>query len=280
MKPVGTSTFGARGPCYWRYLTRLGLKVEKLSPDRVRELEPRISSYVTKALSVPSERQVDNRLLAGALQDRCERRGVCLHEHEEVTELRYQGDRVETVVTEGGQYHPDYVLVCAGAYSGEIGGLRDADRMPVRPVKGEAFALRLGNPPEIEHVLRTPEVYCVPKTDGRLVVGGTMREEGFDRTVTAGGVLDLLHDAYEVIPIVHEMELLETWAGVRPASRDSLPILGPSTVTENLGFATGHYRNGILLTPVTIQLMTEWLTSSSVPREMTPFLPSRFQEVG
>ncbi len=105
-----------------------------------------------------------------------------------------------------------------------------------------------------------------------------MKEEGFDRRVTAGAVLDLLHEAYEVIPFIYENELLETWAGLRPASRDSLPILGPSVTTENLVFATGHYRNGILLTPVTVQLLSDWFNDRSVPKGMEPFLPSRFQE--
>jgi glycine oxidase len=261
------------------YLDRLGLEFERLPAEDVREIEPRLSPYVTRALAIPSERQVDNRRLAEALEKRCEQRGVKLHDHEEVVDLVYDDDSIAELHTESDRYQPDLVIICAGANSGTINGLCETDRMPVRPVKGEALSVRLGEPPEIEHVLRAPDVYCVPKNDGRLVIGGTMREEGFDRTVTAGGILDLLHEAYEVGPFIREKELIETWAGLRPASQDSLPILGPSSHTDNLGFATGHYRNGILLTPVTIQLVTEWIATRTIPEAMTPFLPSRFQEV-
>jgi glycine oxidase len=261
------------------YLDRLGLEFDRLSAEAVRELEPRLSPYITRAVSIPSERQIDNRRLAQALEKRCEQRGVTLHAHEAVVDFEYRGDTIVELQTEDDRYQPDLVIICAGAYSGTLDGLSEADRMPIRPVKGEALSVRLGDPPEIDHVLRAPDVYCVPKDDGRLVIGGTMREEGFDRLVTAGGVLDLLHEAYEVVPFIREKELIETWAGLRPASRDSLPILGPSTTTNNLGFATGHYRNGILLTPITIQLLSEWVESATVPDAMTPFLPSRFQEV-
>lgn len=260
------------------FLREKGFEVEELDAEALRKVEPRISSYVVQGVRVPSERQVDNRRLVDALAERCRHREVKLHEHEPMEELIYDGNRVSRVRTSDGTYGTDYVMICAGAHSSRIGGLREADRMPVRPVKGEALSVRLDDPPEVEHVLRTSDVYCVPKSDGRLVVGGTMREEGFEETVTAGAVLDLLHEAYEVLPFVYEKELLETWAGLRPASRDSLPILGPSSVTENLGFATGHYRNGILLTPVTIQLVSDWFESNDPSREMQPFLPSRFQE--
>jgi len=260
------------------YLRRLNLNVEELSVKDARNLEPRVSSYVTRAIKVPSESQVDNRRLTEALRLRCENRGVSIHEREPVEQFTFSGSSISEVKTEHSTYPADFVVICAGAYSGGIHGLNEEDRMPVRPVKGEALSVALGDPPEVEHVVRTPDVYCVPKSDGRMVIGGTMKEEGFDTTVTAGGILDLLHDAYEVLPFVYERELLETWAGLRPASLDSLPILGPSTCTDNLGFATGHYRNGILLTPVTVKLVTEWINSSTVPGSMEPFSPARLKE--
>jgi glycine oxidase len=261
-----------------RFLRDRGFEVETLDTEEVRSMEPRISSYVVEGLYVSSERQVDNRKLVEALAERCRVRGVDLHEREPVRSIRYKHDRIETVVTPEKKYQPDFVLLCAGVGFHRIDGLKEPDQMPVRPVKGEALSVRLDEPPEVEYVLRTPDVYCVPKRDGRLVIGGTMREEGFDRRVTAGAVLDLLHEAYEVIPFIYEKELLETWAGLRPASRDSLPILGPSPTTENLAFATGHYRNGILLTPVTVQLLVDWFEDRTVPNLMEPLLPSRFQE--
>jgi glycine oxidase len=260
-----------------RFLRDRGFDVASLTSEEVRSLEPRISSYVVEGIHVPSERQVDNRKLVEALAERCRMRGVDLHEQEPVTDVEYSGNRIETIVSSEGTYRPDAVLICAGVGSSGIEGLKETDRMPVRPVKGEALSVQLDEPPEVEHVLRTPDVYCVPKSDGRLVIGGTMKEEGFDRRVTAGGVLDLLHEAYEVIPFIYENELLETWAGLRPASPDSLPILGPSSETENLVFATGHYRNGILLTPVTVQLIVDWFEEQATD-PLKSFLPSRFQE--
>lgn len=261
-----------------RFLRDRGFEVRSLDTGEVRSMEPRISSYVVEGVYVPSERQVDNRKLVKALVERCRMRGVDLREDEPVRSVQYDDDRIETVVTSKGEYQPDEVLICAGVGSSRIDGLKEPDQMPVRPVKGEALSVRLDEPPEIEHVLRTSDVYCVPKSDGRLVVGGTMKEEGYDRRVTAGAVLDLLHEAYEVAPFIYEKELLETWAGLRPASRDSLPILGPSAITDNLVFATGHYRNGILLTPVTVHLLSDWFENRTVPKSMGPFLPSRFQE--
>lgn len=259
------------------FLQEKGLPVEHLSVEEARELEPRLSSYLNYTVKISSERQVDNRKLVDALLERCRRRGVTIREHEAVEKITYRKNRIEGVITSEKTYKPDLTIVCAGAYSAKIPGLRELDQPPIRPVKGQAVGLKLGSPPEVQHVVRSPDVYCVPKSEGRLVVGGTMEEEGFDRRVTAGAVLELLHEAYEVLPFLYEKELLESWAGLRPASRDSLPVLGPSPTTENLGFATGHYRNGILLTPVTIQLIKEWVESSTPPEPMKPFLPERFR---
>lgn len=287
--PVGLRSKGTLGVALSRaeaedldrlfeYQNRLDLDVEEISPERCRELEPRISDYVTRAVLCRSEIQVDNRKLTEALRRRCERRGVRIHERDPVERVRCRNGSVVSVETRERSHEPDLTLIAAGVGSPRIEGLSGADRVPVRPVKGQAVAVRLSDPPEVEHVIRTPKVYCVPKDDGRLVIGATMEEQGYDRRVTAGGVLDQLHRGYETLPFIYEQELLETWAGLRPASRDSLPILGPSAETKNLGFATGHFRNGILLTPITVQLISGWVNDGSVPDEMEPFLPARFQE--
>lgn len=260
------------------YFRRLDLNVEEISVEACREIEPRISNYVSKAIRVSSEYQVDNRRLLDALRERCRGRGVTLLEERPVEAVVVEDNRVRSVRTPDGDVPGDHCVICAGAYSGRLDGLPEADRMPVRPVKGQALSVGLSEPAEVEHVLRSSDVYCVPKDGGRLVIGATMEEEGFDTTVTAGAVLDLLHDAYEMVPFIYENELLETWAGLRPASRDSRPIIGPSAVTENLSFATGHYRNGILLTPITIQLLTESIDQPELPERLEPFRPARFQQ--
>ncbi|MFB6355284.1 MAG: FAD-dependent oxidoreductase, partial [bacterium] len=242
-----------------------------------REVEPRITGYASRALHTASDAQIDNRKLCKALRERCEMRGVVVREQSPVEEILVEESSVRGVRSPEGRVGADRVILCAGAYTPQIDGLPEPDRVPVRPVKGQALSVGLSSPPEINHVIRGTSTYCVPKGDGRMVIGSTMEEEGFDTRVTAGGVLDLLHKAYEILPFVYENELLETWAGLRPASRDSLPILGPSSHTDGLAFATGHYRNGILLTPITVQLVSEWFRSGSIPELMETFLPARFQ---
>lgn len=259
------------------FLERMDLAFEELSIGECRELEPRISNYVSKAIRVSSEYQVDNRRLVEALKERVRVRGATIREHEPVEEFDVENGRVESIRTAEDEYTADLFLICTGAGTKQLEGLPEADRMPVRPVKGQAFSVQLSDPPEIEHVLRSPDVYCVPKDDGRMIIGATMEEKGYDTRVTAGAILELIHDAYEMVPFIYENELLETWTGLRPASRDSLPIIGPSSVTENLAFATGHYRNGILLTPITVQLIKEWIDERKTPDPMEPFLPGRFQ---
>lgn len=260
------------------YQRRLDLDVEEISVERCREMEPRISSYISMALYTASDYQIDNRRFLQALRVRCERRGVTLRDQEAVERINVRNGSVTHLTTEADEVKADWFVLAAGAWTPRLPGLPEPDRMPVRPVKGQALAVALSDPPEIQHVIRSPDVYCVPKDDGRMVIGSTMEEEGFDTRVTAGAMLDLLHRAYELLPFVYERELLETWAGLRPASRDLRPILGPSACTDNLAFATGHFRNGILLTPITVQLMGQWMSDESVPEAMEPLLPTRFQE--
>jgi glycine oxidase len=261
----------------FEYQKRIGLEVERISVEECRTIEPRISNYVSKAIYTKSDYQVDNRQLCEALLERCRLRGVELRDHEPVKEVRVEEDRVSEIISSDNHYEPDLCVIAAGAWSGQVEGLPEPDQMPIRPVKGQALSVALSDPPEIEHVVRGPGTYCVPKADGRMVIGSTMEEEGYDKRTTAGGVLDLLHKAYEILPFIYENELLESWANVRPASRDSLPVIGPSEHTDNLLFATGHYRNGILLTPITIQLIADWIRDGEVPSMMEPFLPSRYQ---
>lgn len=262
----------------YEYQQRIGLDVQRVSVEECRDREPRISNYVSRAIYTASDYQVDNRRLCDALLERCSKRGVDLQTNQPVTELEVSSGRVRSVKTETNSYQADRVIICSGAWSGFLEGLPESDQLPVRPVKGQALSVALSEPPEIEHVIRGVSTYCVPKADGRMVIGSTMEEEGFDKRTTAGGVLDLLHSAYEILPFIYEQELLETWANLRPAMIDSLPALGPAPTIENLGYATGHYRNGILLTPVTIKLMTEWLESGTVPELMQPMRADRFEE--
>ncbi len=148
------------------------------------------------------------------------------------------------------------------------GVVPDAGILPMRPVKGQI--LRLRGPQLINHVLRTPDVYLVPRTDGELVVGATSEEQGFDTTITTWAVMDLLRDAWRILPGIAELELAETSAGLRPALRDHLPAIGATSV-PGLFVATGHYRHGVLLSPVTAKLLADVLDGAgSVPEAFDP----------
>jgi glycine oxidase len=167
-------------------------------------------------------------------------------------------------------------VLAAGAWSREIAGIPTAYLPPVRPIKGQMMALRMDSAaPLLRHVVWLPRGYLVPRRDGRLVIGGTVEERGFDDSMTAGGLLALLEGAWRAVPAIEELPIAETWVGFRPGSRDDAPILGPSGI-DGLVIATGHHRNGILLTPVTAAVVSTYVLSGNLPESALPFAPSRF----
>jgi glycine oxidase len=194
-----------------------------------------------------------------------------------VTELAAEGDRVTGVVLgDGERLVAGAVVLAAGCWSGGLGGVAAEALPPVRPVKGQLLYLRgPATEPLCSRNVRGLEVYVVPRGDGRVVVGATVEDQGFDTRVTAGAVHDLLRAALELLPDVAELELLETVCGLRPGSPDNAPMIGPAG-PEGLVVATGHYRNGILLTPVTADAVAELLASGRVPEAIAPFAPGRF----
>ena len=176
---------------------------------------------------------------------------------------------------------PDVIVLSAGCESAQIQGLPDDIRPPVRPVKGQMLALQMEAGITVKNVIRTvrarypTSVYLVPRTDGRLIVGATSEEMGFDTRLTAGGVFELLRGAWEAVPGIYELPLLETWTGLRPGSRDNAPILGKTPV-ENLIYATGHYRNGILLTPITAYEIAKLILTGETSETIIRFRLDRF----
>ena len=169
------------------------------------------------------------------------------------------------------------VVIAAGAESGRVGGLPAWGARAVRPVKGQILRLRARPPVKLPatRVIRTPEVYAVPRADGRLVVGATMEDRGFDRSVTAGGVLELLRRVYEVLPGTAELELVAASAGLRPGTPDNGPLVGEGG-PSGLYWATGHWRNGILLAPLTADAIVDMMAGGDPPQELSPFSPYRF----
>jgi glycine oxidase len=260
---------------------RSGLESEWLSGRECRRLEPMLAPGVRGGLRVDGDHQIDPRRLAKALVTACERAGVEFHRTwaERLTVVR---DRATGVVTTGGeQLAAGQVVLAAGSLSGKLPGVPADVLPPVRPVKGQV--LRLTVPKRyapflsrtVRAVVRGSQVYLVPRENGELVVGATSEELGWDTTVTAGGVYELLRDAHELVPGITELPLTETRAGLRPGSPDNAPLLGP-TALDGLLLATGHYRNGVLLTPVTGDAMAHVLTTGELPEEARPFTPGRF----
>jgi glycine oxidase len=260
----------------YQFQLRCGLEVERLRSRECRQLEPGLHPSIRGGVLAAGDHQVDNRALVEGLLAAGQRAGVRLVEGRAV-ELATDGDRVTGVVLAGGRrLAAGTVVLAAGCWSGGLGGLAAEALPPVRPVKGQLLHLRgPADQPLCSRNVRGLEAYVVPRSDGRVVVGATMEEQGFDTRVTAGAVHDLLRAALELLPDVAELELVETVAGLRPGSPDNAPMLGPAAA-EGLVVATGHYRNGILLTPVTADTVAELLATGRVPELIAPFAPGRF----
>ncbi|MFJ9738137.1 glycine oxidase ThiO [Streptomyces sp. NPDC101166] len=261
-----------------------GLTSQWLSGRECRRLEPMLAPGVRGGLRVDGDHQIDPRRLAGALVVACERAGVVFHRRwaERLSVGSVGGGRADGVVTDDGTaLKAGQVVLAGGSLSGRLAGVPRELLPPVRPVKGQV--LRLAVPPRyapflsrtVRAVVRGSDVYLVPRENGELVVGATSEELGWDTTVTAGGVYELLRDAHELIPGISELPLTETRAGLRPASPDNAPLLGPSGL-DGLLLATGHHRNGVLLTPVTGDVLAHVLTTGELPDMARPFTPRRF----
>ncbi len=255
---------------------RLGLDVTWLSGPEAREREPHLAPGVTAAVFSPLDHQVDNRQVAKALCEAYLRAGGMLAENTEVTAIDIAEGRVRGVRLGRQRADAKHVVVAAGAWSRDIAGLPETLRPPVHPVKGQMIALRMAQKtPLIRHVVWGPDAYLVPRSDGRLLIGATVEEMGFDTRLTAGGMFEMLRAAWETLPGVYDLPVDETWAGLRPGSRDDAPILGPTAVT-GLVLATGHHRNGILLAPLTGRAIGHFLLSGEVMDVIKPFALDRF----
>ncbi|WP_217179916.1 glycine oxidase ThiO [Streptomyces sp. AC495_CC817] len=261
---------------------RSGLDSEWLSGRECRRLEPMLAPGVRGGLRVDGDHQVDPRRLSAALVAACERAGVVFHRSwaEELSVARERATGVRTGA--GDRLDAEHTVLAGGSLSGRLAGVPAEVRPPVRPVKGQVLRLTVPKPyapflsRTVRAVVRGSQVYLVPRENGELVVGATSEEQGWDTTVTAGGVYELLRDAHELVPGITELPLTETRAGLRPASPDNAPLLGPSGL-DGLLLATGHYRNGVLLTPVTGDVLAEVLTTGELPAEARDFTPLRFR---
>ena len=254
----------------------LKLPVEWISAREARRREPHLASMAGAVWS-PEDGQVDSRKLVAALKLACAGAGADIREHRPVRRILVANGRAVGVeLADGSEHRADVVVLAAGAWSRGIEGLPSPLRPPVRPVKGQMIALQMDPlAPLVSHVVRAPNVYLVPRLDGRLVLGATVEEKGFDAALTAGGVLALLEAAWRTIPMIEELPIAEMWVGHRPGSRDDAPILGRGPV-EGLIYATGHHRNGILLAPISADAISRLVLDGAMDPVIAPFGLDRF----
>jgi glycine oxidase len=254
----------------------LGLDIEWLNALETRRREPHLKPGIAAAVFSRNDHQVENRALARALIAACRGAGVTIHEHCAVADIVMQGGRACGVETARGREDAEIVVLAAGAWSREIGGIPAAHQPPVRPIKGQMLALQMDpKAPLVSHVIWLPRAYLAPRLDGRLIIGATVEERGFDTSLTAGGMLALIEGAWRGVPSIEELPIAETWVGFRPGSRDDAPMLGPSGV-DGLVIATGHHRNGILLTPVSAAVVSAYILTGRLPGMARAFDPQRF----
>jgi glycine oxidase len=256
---------------------KLELPLDWISAAECRRREPHLAGKLAGAIWSPQDHQVDNRKLAQALKIAALKAGASLNEHQSVAEISSKGGRVDGILlADGRKIAADVVVLAAGAWSRTIGGLAPHLLPPVRPIKGQMLALRMdAAAPLLTHVIWGPGIYMVPRLDGRLILGATVEEKGFDTTLTAGGILTLLEAAWRAVPAIEELPIDEMWVGHRPGSRDDAPILGPAAM-DGLIYATGHHRNGILLAPVTADAIAGLALDGKVEPAIRPFGIERF----
>jgi glycine oxidase len=258
----------------------LGLACEPLPLDEARSLEPALGRDVSAAALLPAECSVEPRLLTVAVLAGAASAGVALHPGVEIISLVMERNKCVGAKTANGEvYSADQVILAAGCWSSQI---PEAARLaPTLPVRGQMVALRHSGTP-IGRVLRSEHGYLVPRGAGRpqtIVVGSTIENAGYEKYVTAGGIEKILSTADELVPELAKAEIIETWSGLRPGTPDQLPILGPGDL-DGLVFATGHYRNGILLAPVTAKLIGEWIADRRTSMDWEMFSPLRFSRAG
>ncbi len=251
----------------------LGLKAEPLRAEDARELEPALSEEVEAAVLRPEEASIDNRALTAAVLEGVHRSGAEIFPGNGARAIWRERNCCKGLVLQNERVEARWTIISAGCFSAAIEGI--APYAPVRPTKGQMAALRADDL-KIERVLWSEKIYLVPRNDGRILAGATVEHAGFDKRVTAGGIEKLLSAAIELAPGLKNAHIEETWAGLRPDTPDHLPILGPTGI-EGLVMATGHFRSGILLTPITARLIREWITEQRVSLDWDRFSPLRFQ---
>ncbi|HEX5832334.1 MAG TPA: glycine oxidase ThiO [Pyrinomonadaceae bacterium] len=256
----------------YEWQSRAGLDVERLTAAEARELEPCVAENVRGALRFPRDIQVENRRLLSALVNSVDKLGVKIASETNVESVRIGANRITGVQTSRGFISCQTIIIAAGTWSSTI----EQSRTPrIEPVRGQMICFD-AKPQLTRHVIYSPRGYLVPRHDGRLIAGSTSENAGFTKQVTAGGISHILANAHEISPGISTLPILDTWSGLRPRAADGLPVLGPCDEIDGLFYATGHYRNGILLAPVTGELIAEAVVAGHISPLLAAFSPNRF----
>jgi glycine oxidase len=262
----------------WQWLHEAGLNVRRLNAGCALKLEPLLNQTLRFALKFPGDHQVDNRRLMTALHGAARNAGIEFLTHTEARELLTENvagrSRVSGVATARGEINARTVVIAAGSWSSLL-RCDEAQRFEVEPARGQMAALEM--PAQaVRHVIYSRRGYLVPRLGGYLIAGSTAERAGYDKRVTAGGMASVINNAIEIMPCVADQAVIETWAGLRPRAPDDLPILGPDPRVEGLIYATGHYRNGILLAPITARAIGELVIKGESSVDLAPFSVARF----
>jgi len=258
--------------------TRAGLRVEWLSDEGARRLEANVSPNVRCALRFADDWQVENRKLTEALLASNQRLGVQLIGNSEVRSVRIEDGRVTGIETATTFIDAKTVVIAAGAWTSEIGTTANSSAVQVEPVRGQMLCFQT-EPAFARHVIYSSRGYLVPRHNGRLLAGSTTEHVGFDKAVTDEGTVSIKSMAFEIAPGLKSVAIVDSWAGFRPHAPDDLPVLGPAADIDGLFYATGHYRNGILLAPITAETIADAVIDETSSRWLDIFSPDRFRLV-
>lgn len=255
---------------------KLDFEAEMVTGSRARDIEPLLSPRVVSAMWLPQDQHIDNRALVQALKEAFLKHGGIIKEHSPATGFEFTED-IHKVHTDEEVFHATDIVMAAGAWSNSIPGIPEELRIPVRPVKGQIITLKMTEEVQLEHMIRTPRVYLCPKEDGTIRIGATSEEKGFNTDPTAGGMKDLLENAWEALPSIYDLPVTEFFGSLRPASPDHYPMIG-KTQQKGFYYAAGFYRHGILLAPVTAYHLADIILEDEVSGLIKPFGPMRFSD--
>ena len=260
------------------FLKNNKVNITWLSGDKIRDKEPYVSNNVLSGFFSPEDHHVNNRYILDALITilKKNKNNCIFKENTEVEKIITNKNQVIGVKTNNEIIKTKEIIVCSGAWTSKIKNI-EIKEVPIRPVKGQMVCLKIPkNISLLKHILWRENVYLVPRNNSDLIIGATEEEMGYDKSLTVGGIYNLLKIAREVLPAIEDLSIVESWSGLRPTSRDDAPIIGPSKKLKGLIYATGHHKNGILLAPLTSSVIKNYYLNGNIGNDFNNFEPGRF----